>query len=532
KLMDKKILFTFILVMSLFLVSGCSAITDNFTSDSISGHVVLSNTEIDAEQFDLASFATEKSSTDLEDEEQKNYREDRLVIKFKETDSEAQQSLLANHNLTEVESLESGQVQLVATEEGADLEELINKLETEEVVAYAERNILYSIAAEHPNVSDYNKQWHYSAISLPDAWPNEKAVQEQEEVTVAVVDTGIDDSHPEFGNMDGYNSIEDNSNYTDNNGHGTHVAGTINIANREKVVGVNQNINLLAVKVLGESDTESDTTTNMDISDGIKWAVNQGADVINLSLGGSLPSQLVKEAVNYAHQQGTTVIAASGNDGRSAVSFPARYENTIAVGAIDHNFELANFKQDGKSSSKGLNLDLVAPGKSVYSTVPESSSYSGYDTYSGTSMAAPHVSGVAAMLLANDVVDTPEQLKRQLQETAQDLGAQNSDNQGWDPFYGAGLINAHAALTNAKISKSKVFAGQKDGDVITKSSNFTSVTEDGFYELDATDADYIFAWIDVTGTGEIEPGDYFGMVERDLSTDLELELLDTNYILQ
>lgn len=209
-------------------------------------------------------------------------------------------------------------------------------------------------------------------------------------VKVAVLDTGIDLSHPDLVDniAGGYNAVNPKRPPKDGHGHGTHVAGTIAAANNTiGVVGVAPTASLYAVKVLGDSGFG----WLSDIIEGIDWSIQNGMRVINMSLGSSSDSQSFHDAVIAAYNAGITVVAAAGNDGPAdnTVSYPARYPEVIAVAATDQADSLASF------SSRGPEVDLAAPGVYIYSTYKDGS----YATMSGTSMAAPHVAGTAALVI-------------------------------------------------------------------------------------------------------------------------------------
>ena len=255
-------------------------------------------------------------------------------------------------------------------------------------------------------------------------------------VKVAVVDTGISKDHPDLQVQGGYNAINPTKSWNDDNGHGSHVAGIVAAFNNSiGVVGVGPAVDLLAIKVLSRSGSGFLS----DVIEGIQWAMNNGAQVINLSLGSSSGSQAMHDAVAAAHNAGVVVVAAAGNSG-GAVIYPAAYPEVIAVSATDSNNFLASF------SSFGPEVDLAAPGVGILSTYKGT----GYATFSGTSMAAPHVTGAAALVL-NTPVGTydadgdglwnPSEVQKKLQDRATDLG-----NLGFDNLYGWGLVNAYNAV--------------------------------------------------------------------------------------
>ncbi|PUB10462.1 cell wall-binding repeat-containing protein [Paenisporosarcina sp. OV554] len=238
---------------------------------------------------------------------------------------------------------------------------------------------------------------------------------------IAVVDTGVDHTLADLGGRvqadDGYNFINNSSNAMDDNGHGTHVSGIIAAEgnNQYSMSGINSHSKILPVKVLDESgngDTEQ-------IAYGIKYAVDNGADVINLSLGGYY-SRVLEYALKYANDHGVTVVAASGNDGAEEIAYPASSKYAISVGATNRLDIVSDYSNYGKG------IDLVAPGTEIPSLMPD-----GNVTYmSGTSMATPHVAAVAGILLARNPDLLPGEVEKILTKTAVDVTFEEQDNPG------------------------------------------------------------------------------------------------------
>jgi len=270
-------------------------------------------------------------------------------------------------------------------------------------------------------------------------------------VTIAVIDTGINYTHPDLGGgfgagykvVGGYDFVNNDDNPMDDNGHGTHVAGTI--AANGSIKGVAPNATLLAVKVLG-ADGGGYLS---DVIAGVDWSVANGADIISMSLGGfSLPNDgnnPLSLAVDAAVDRGVVVVVAAGNEGpgTGTVSRPGDAKKAITVGAANTNGTItisddvvAEFSSRGASAFGRLDPDVVAPGVAINST----SANGGYETKSGTSMAAPFVSGAAALLLQKDPSLTPEQVRAILMHTASSIGGHVFEQ-------GAGLINLTNALT-------------------------------------------------------------------------------------
>jgi subtilisin len=249
---------------------------------------------------------------------------------------------------------------------------------------------------------------------------------------IAIIDTGIDDDHPDLqanvGKGTAYVSCSGtNCNYewSDDNDHGTHCAGIADaVDNTEGVVGVSTEATLHAVKVLDDGGSGYWS----DIASGIEWVADQGYDVGSMSLGGSSGSSTVQDACQYAQDKGVFLVAAAGNSGpcSDCVGYPAAYSSVMAVSSTDSSDNLSSF------SSTGPEVEIAAPGSDVYSTV-----IGGYDTFSGTSMACPHVAGAAGQLMSNGKSNS--QARQTLKDTAEDLGLGSNEQ-------GAGLLDAAAAL--------------------------------------------------------------------------------------
>lgn len=248
-------------------------------------------------------------------------------------------------------------------------------------------------------------------------------------VTVAILDTGIDYSHPDLNDnyIDGYDFANDDSDPMDDNGHGTHCAGIVAAEdNGVGVVGVAPEAHLYAVKVLNSGGSGSVS----DVIAGIQWSVNKSMAVISMSFGGGYSGSM-EAACDAAYNAGIAVVAAAGNDGNPPgkgdnVGYPAGYSSVIAVAATDSNDNRARW------SSTGPAVELAAPGVSVKST----DRGGGYATKSGTSMACPHVAGTAALA----IVAGEGNVRQCLQDTADDLGPT-----GFDTKYGYGLVDADGA---------------------------------------------------------------------------------------
>jgi subtilisin family serine protease len=259
------------------------------------------------------------------------------------------------------------------------------------------------------------------------------------DIIVAVCDEGVDYLHPDlrdnfYSSLLGYDFVDmDPDPYPDSAGetHGTHVAGIIGavINNGIGVAGWAQ-VRLLSVRVLSEQGSGSD----YDVAEGIRWSADNGARIINLSLGGYEVSTVLASAVEYAWNQGVLLFAATGNDGISNIYYPAKLNDCIAVGALAQDNKIAFF------SNYGNKQELVCPGVSILSTVNDSS----YDIYQGTSMACPQASGIAALILSLYPNLSNQRLRAILDVGTIDLGTSGKDN-----LYGYGLLNAYQVYSLA-----------------------------------------------------------------------------------
>lgn len=253
---------------------------------------------------------------------------------------------------------------------------------------------------------------------------------------VCIIDTGYTLSHPDLINSgvtgdDGYGSNDTGNWYQDGNGHGTHVAGTISAVggNNQGVVGVNRNgqLGLHIVKVFNDS---GNWAYGSDLIAAIDQCQKAGANVTSMSLGGSGSSQAEQAAFDASYAQGMLHIAAAGNAGNSTKSFPASYNAVVSVAAVDSNEAKASFSQYNDQ------VEIAAPGVGVQSTYKDG----GYKSLSGTSMATPHVSGVAALVWSHYPQCSASQIRNALNKTARDKGAVGRDTQ-----FGFGIIDAKAA---------------------------------------------------------------------------------------
>ncbi len=293
--------------------------------------------------------------------------------------------------------------------------------------AAAFKNAALNPLAAKDSAQRSEETWGIQRVHAPSAW----SITQGKGVKVAVIDTGIDYTHPELtGQVDGgYSAIaktENPSDYMDDNGHGTHVSGTIAAHKDGKgVVGVAPQARLYAVKVL-----DADGSGNLsDVIDGIVWAAKNHMDVANMSLGAPVDSEAMKRAVRFARGSGVVIVCAAGNSGGS-VGFPGAYDDVIAVAASDKDDKLASF------SSRGPEVDFIAPGVDIVS----SKMGGGFISYSGTSMASPHVAGLAALAVSQGYVglNGPDGVFAQLKKAASPLATQGMTAE----MQGSGMIDA------------------------------------------------------------------------------------------
>jgi len=290
----------------------------------------------------------------------------------------------------------------------------------------AQRAFEQLLGKDLPSVNDLGgNHWGIDQLNAPDVWNASDAFPGSTGggATIAVIDSGVDLDHPEFSGriVPGYDFVDGDYFADDGNGHGTHVAGTIAGANDNiGVTGVAHQAKIMPLRVL---NNEGYGWTS-DIISAVRLAADNNADVINLSLGGGGYSQALADAIRYASNRGSVVVMAAGNSGGSMPEHPAvlAIETGIAVGAVDQNRSLADFS----NRAGGAQLDYVtAPGVNILSAVPGG----GYDTFSGTSMAAPHVAGIAGLLKSYDRTLSPERIEDLLTGSASNaLDKETSSN--------------------------------------------------------------------------------------------------------
>jgi len=387
-----------------------------------------------------------------------------------------------------------------------DITDLCEELIRDPSVIYAHPNYLFRInfLPNDPFFSssdswgqDYDDLWGLKTIRSADAWDFSTG----QGVTVAVIDTGIDYNHPDIKNnmwinssedingnsvMDpddingldddsnghiddilGYNFANDSNDPVDDHGHGTHVAGTIAATgdNAIGVVGLAFRSQVMPVKALNDQGSG----TSADLAEAIEYAANNGAEVINMSIGGPIKVWVIQDAIDYAYGQGVVLVASAGNNfgGDAAHTWPSAYENVISVASTDQHDIISDF------SNVGVKIDVSAPGggsinsndpgklgRNILSLRAFGTDMCGdgtcivneeYIRACGTSMAAPHVSALAALILSRHPGFTNEEIRQVMRTSADD-----TDSAGWDPTTGYGRINAYEALQIETIPTAKI----------------------------------------------------------------------------
>ncbi|MBQ4869301.1 peptidase S8 [Priestia megaterium] len=308
-----------------------------------------------------------------------------IIVKFKEdVCEETQLKIHHKHKCTILDHNKELDFQVLHSKRDINtLIKIYNKLEE---VEYAEPNHMLK-AFYTPNDPFFAYQYGPQKVQAPDAWD---VTTSNGNIKIAIIDTGVQLNHPELAIKlwPGYNFVEGNLNPNDGNGHGTHVAGIAGALTENSlgIAGIAPSASIIPVRALDNSGNG----TLSNIANAITYSTNAGAKVINLSLGSSQGSITLENAINYAWNQGVVIVAAVGNEASNTLTYPAAYQNVIAVASTDINDQKSDF------SNYGTWVEVSAPGSTILSTY--TGSYYAY--LSGTSMACPHVAGLAALLAA------------------------------------------------------------------------------------------------------------------------------------
>jgi len=376
-----------------------------------------------------------------------HYIQNEVVIKFRKSLSQGELQLFLNEYKLQLKNKHDHTI--IAYCPKRSTKKLITTIEKDNRIEYIEPHFIYltnevtkkPTSNQHsfiPNDRLYlDYQWNLPTIYTSEAWAFSKG---KSNVVVAVIDTGVDLNHPEFQGklVKGYNIVNPNKPPLDDDGHGTHVTGIIaaNTNNGQGIAGITWYNKIMPVKVLDQSGAG----TLFDVAQGIIWATDHGANIINLSLGNYAESKYLHDAIQYAYSKNVVLIAATGNDNTSQLGYPASYPEVIGVSAIDPNQQRAEF------SNYGDDVDVVAPGVNIASTYPNNQ----YAALSGTSMASPHVAALAALIKSNDPDLSNKDIMKIITETATDLGSN-----GRDAYFGNGEINIEKAVELSNQMKQK-----------------------------------------------------------------------------
>jgi hypothetical protein len=360
-------------------------------------------------------------------------RPDELLVRFRPgLEPDQIEAINGLYAATVVRTIPHVNVYQLRLPEGTNLPAVEQAYRQSPLVEKIEANMLLRLPEVTPNDAEFGNQWGLEKMMVPEAW---NVTTGSPSVIVAILDTGVDAHHPDLihRTVNGYDFVHRQEGIPeDDHGHGTQMAGIIagEGQNGTGITGVNWNGRVMPVKVLDASGVG----TVADVAEGLIYATEHGAQVINMSFGGYGYSEMLNDAIQYAHQRNVVLVAGAGNDNTDSPAYPAAYPNVLAVtatGPEDQKWPGANF---------GNHVSLAAPGIGILTTA----SNGGYLFGTGTSHAAAMVSGVAALLKAKDAGYSNAQIEKLLQANADDLGAK-----GRDATFGAGRVNALRAITSS-----------------------------------------------------------------------------------
>lgn len=393
-----------------------------------------------------------------------NFIPDEIIVKFKDrADSAKINKINSKYGSSIKQKDRYSDSMTVSVPRGRTVHEMVKLYKSEQDVEYAEPNYIAS-ALFIPNDPFYGYQWNFysvNGINVPQAWN----MSNGSGVIVAVIDTGVAYETikvsgqryymaPDLGRtrfVQGWDFVNNDAHPNDDNSHGTHVAGTIaqSTNNGIGVAGVAYGASIMPIKVLDKNGNGN----YYNVARGIRYAADNGAKVISMSLGGTSSSSDIESALNYSYNKGVTIIAAAGNAGAGGpASYPAAYDAyVIAVGATRFDGARASY------STTGNYVDIAAPGgdlsvdqngdgygdgilQQTFNPTTKVRNDFSYWFFQGTSMATPHVAGAAALLIANGTTG-PDNVRKALEMSAKDMGAT-----GKDPDYGYGILDANGAL--------------------------------------------------------------------------------------
>lgn len=435
-------------------------------------------------------FTTEGSGTGTQDDSA--YNTGKITVRLKK--GITAEELSTSHNLTFIRKFSIGEMNygIYMSKDGRKQKDVIRELNRDKGVSYAEPhyNFKFDMIPNDPDYIPY--QYCHIKMKSGEAW---NITTGSENIIMAILDTGIDGTHPEFQDrcVTGHNfsTGEDvpPGTHFDSYGHGTHVAGIAGATgnNNIGIAGVNWKSGIMPLKVNDEGDEVAEY-----VIEAISWAADHNANVMNMSLGSPGYSQALQDAITYACKKNSVIVVSMGNSGTAVGQFPAGCRGVIPVGSTNGRDELSDF------STWGNYISVCAPGENIYST---SKKDHGYVSQSGTSMSTPQVVGAVALLQSIHPDWTPEEIRSQLESTCDDIG-----DTGFDRKTGWGRINLYRLLSSAKVinkyGRIRIFvkdasgAGLDGADVLLKNAKGeTTATL-------RTDSDgYAYFFYIPTGTG-------------------------------
>ncbi|MBT2646896.1 S8 family serine peptidase [Bacillus sp. ISL-34] len=351
---------------------------------------------------------------------------DGVIVKYKEKNDEPINEL----------------IEKVEVPKGETTDNLIEELEEQKNVEYAEPNYLFK-KMESPNDPAYIDQWHHKKLGTNAAWTKTMG---SKELIVAIIDDGIDRNHEDLKGriVNAYDTIRNRKHIVPKGAHGTHIAGIIAGSANNGIggTGVAPNVKLMPINVF-----DGEYADTADIIEAIHYAVQQKANIINMSLGDTSYSEALNKAVQEAYKKGVLIVAAAGNEGDMGKNvqrvYPAAFSHVISVAATNSSDKRPSY------SNYHSTVDIAAPGDDILSTLP----YGRYGWMSGTSMATPMVAGVAALIWSHEPKLNTTEVEYRLYDSAVDLGAK-----GKDIYYGNGRVNAKKALEMKTLTKPAVTA--------------------------------------------------------------------------
>jgi thermitase len=379
----------------------------------------------------------------------------RVLVKPRAAAGEAKLAgALRAHRGHETARLHKQNIRVVQFDE-SQAEQVVAMLRQDPDIEFAERDgLAEAVMLPNDPILLSGEEWHISRVGASEAW---NVTVGRPDVIVAVLDSGITAGHPDLAGhlLPGFDFVGNDNNPADDFGHGTAVAGVIAASgnNGSGVAGIAFGCSLLPVKVVDSSGFAAYST----VAQGIRFAVDQGARIINLSVAGSASSITMQEAINYAWERNVIVVAAAGNNGTAELQYPAACEHVLAVSATEPDDSRAAF------SAYGNHIGLSAPGENIWTTQRDLGNP--YGVWRGTSFSSPLVAGAAALVASANVSLSNTQIVSLLEESADDLGTP-----GFDPLFGFGRVNAFRAVSMAVPESRGLDSSSTSGPAITLTS--------------------------------------------------------------